>query len=81
MEITILVQIDFAPNLNWKGIVPLAELFKECFNVPILTNDANAAAMGERIYGAAKNVNDLVMVTLGTGLGVFVVKGELVYRS
>ena len=73
--------IDFAPNLNWKGIVPLAELFKECFNVPIfLTNDANAAAMGERIYGAAKNVNDLVMVTLGTGLGSgFVVNGELVY--
>jgi len=73
--------IDFAPNLNWKGVVPLAELFKECFNVPVfLTNDANAAAMGERIYGAAKGVNDLVMVTLGTGLGSgFVVNGELVY--
>ncbi len=73
--------IDFAPNLNWNGIVPLAELFKECFNVPVfLTNDANAAAMGERIYGAAKNVKDLVVVTLGTGLGSgFVVNGKLVY--
>ena len=73
--------IDFAPNLNWKGVVPLAELFKECFNFPVfLTNDANAAAMGERIYGAAKGVNDLVMVTLGTGLGSgFVINGELVY--
>lgn len=73
--------IDFAPNLNWKGIVPLAELFKECFNVPVfLTNDANAAAMGERIYGAARGFDDLLVVTLGTGLGSgYVVNGELMY--
>lgn len=62
--------IDFAPNLNWQGIVPLAKLLQEYFPFPVvLTNDANAAAIGERIYGAAKGVEDFVMVTLGTGLG------------
>jgi glucokinase len=73
--------IDFAPNLKWDGVVHLVDLFKEHFNFPIkLTNDANAAAIGERIYGAAKGVDDFVMVTLGTGLGSgFVVNGNLVY--
>jgi glucokinase len=73
--------IEHAPNLKWKGIVPLVELFQGHFDFPIsLTNDANAAAMGERIYGAAKGIDDLAMVTLGTGLGSgFVVNGELVY--
>lgn len=73
--------IEHAPNLKWKGIVHLVNLFEAYFDFPIsLTNDANAAAMGERIYGAAKGVNDLAMVTLGTGLGSgFVVNGELVY--
>ena len=73
--------IEFAPNLKWKGIVPLVDLFKNHFDFPIaLTNDANAAAMGERIYGAAKGVNDLLMVTLGTGLGSgFIVNGEIAY--
>jgi len=73
--------IDFAPNLNWKGVVPLVQLFEEYFPFPVvLTNDANAAAIGERIYGAAKGIDDFVMVTLGTGLGSgFVVNGNLVY--
>jgi glucokinase len=73
--------IDFAPNLKWEGIVHLVDLFKEYFKFPIyLTNDANAAAIGERIYGAAKGVDDFIMVTLGTGLGSgFVVNGNLVY--
>jgi glucokinase len=73
--------IEFAPNLNWKGIIPLSKLFEEQLNIPTtLTNDANAAALGERIYGAAKGVDDFVMVTLGTGLGSgFVVNGDLVY--
>jgi len=73
--------IDFAPNLNWEGVVPLAKLFAEHFKFPVhLTNDANAAAIGERIYGAAKGVDDFVMVTLGTGLGSgFVINGSLVY--
>ena len=73
--------IDFAPNLNWKGVVPLVQLFEKHFPFPVvLTNDANAAAIGERIYGAAKGIDDFVMVTLGTGLGSgFVVNGNLVY--
>tara|TARA_B110000977_G_scaffold86944_1_gene115741 strand:+ start:10083 stop:11033 length:951 start_codon:yes stop_codon:yes gene_type:complete len=73
--------IEFAPNLSWEGIVPLTKLFAAHFNFPIfLTNDANAAAIGERIYGAAKGLNDFIMVTLGTGLGSgFVVNGDLVY--
>jgi len=73
--------IDFAPNLKWEGVIPLVDLFTEYFDFPIkLTNDANAAAMGERIYGAAKYADDFVMVTLGTGLGSgFVVNGNLVY--
>jgi glucokinase len=73
--------IDFAPNLKWEGVIPLVDLFSKHFNFPItLTNDANAAAIGERIYGAAKGVDDFVMVTLGTGLGSgFVVNGNLVY--
>lgn len=74
--------IEFAPNLAWEGVVPLVDLIKIHFiNCPVfITNDANAAAIGERIYGAAKGVNDFVMVTLGTGLGSgFVVNGDLVY--
>lgn len=73
--------IEFAPNLNWKGKIPLAELLNKNFHVPIsLTNDANAAAMGEMIYGAAKGLKDFIMITLGTGLGSgIVVDGKLVY--
>ena len=73
--------IDFAPNLKWVGVIPLVDLFSEHFDFPItLTNDANAAAIGERIYGSAKYAEDFVMVTLGTGLGSgFVVNGNLVY--
>jgi glucokinase len=62
--------IERATNLKWKGVLPLARLFKEEFDVPcILTNDANAAAVGEMIYGNAKNMKDFVVITLGTGLG------------
>ncbi|MEI8203991.1 MAG: ROK family protein [Bacteroidota bacterium] len=73
--------VDFAPNLRWKGILPLAEKFHERFNVPaVLTNDANAAAIGEMMYGGARGMKDFVVVTLGTGVGSgFVVNGELVY--
>ena len=73
--------IEFAPNLNWKGVIPMSKLFEERLNIPTtLTNDANAAALGEQIYGAAKGVDDFIMVTLGTGLGSgFVVNGKLVY--
>ncbi len=73
--------IEFAPNLNWEGKIPLAELLNKNFHVPILlTNDANAAAMGEMIYGAAKGIKNFIMITLGTGLGSgIVVDGKLVY--
>lgn len=73
--------IELAPNLAWKGIVPLASLIKEKINLPVsITNDANAAAMGEMIFGSAKKIKDFIILTLGTGLGSgIVVNGELVY--
>ena len=63
--------IEHAPNLNWKGIVPFTTLLSNYFpSIPIaLTNDANAAALGEMIFGAAKGKTDFMVVTLGTGLG------------
>lgn len=73
--------IESAPNLRWKGVIPLTQLFGMHFDVPIVvTNDANAAAIGEMVYGAAKGCKDFMMVTLGTGVGSgFVVNGQLVY--
>ncbi len=73
--------IEFAPNLKWKGIIEFVNLFKSHFDVPtFLTNDANAAALGELIYGGAKGMKDFIVITLGTGLGSgFVVNGNLVY--
>ncbi|NTW32698.1 MAG: ROK family protein [Bacteroidetes bacterium] len=73
--------IEFAPNLKWKGIIPLADLIsKELFLPVTLTNDANAAALGEMIYGAAKGMKDFIVITLGTGLGSgIVVNGKLLY--
>jgi len=73
--------IEHAPNLAWKGIVPLAEMVKKEMKVPVvLTNDANAAAMGEMVFGGAKGMKDFVVLTLGTGLGSgIVVDGKLVY--
>jgi glucokinase len=73
--------IDMAPNLKWKGVVPLAELFKKELNTEVLlTNDANAAAIGEMIFGAAKGMKNFLFITLGTGLGSgIVVNGQMVY--
>lgn len=73
--------IEHAPNLAWKGIVPLADLIKKVVKVPVvLTNDANAAAMGEMVFGGAKKMKDFVVLTLGTGLGSgIVVDGKMVY--
>jgi glucokinase len=73
--------IEHTPNLDWKGIVPLQELFEAHFAVPIaVTNDANAAAMGEMLFGVAKGLKDFVVITLGTGLGSgFVVNGKVLY--
>lgn len=62
--------IEYAPNLNWKGIIPMTTLISEKFGLPCaLTNDANAAAVGESIYGAARGLKDFIMITLGTGVG------------
>jgi glucokinase len=73
--------IELAPNLAWKGIVPLAELIRKKIEVPVIvTNDANAAAMGEMIFGGAKKMKDFIVLTLGTGLGSgIVINGEVVY--
>ena len=71
--------IEFAPNLPWKGVIPLAALFEEKVGVPTaLTNDANAAAIGEMTYGAARGMKDFIMITLGTGVGSgIVINGQL----
>jgi glucokinase len=73
--------IEFAPNLKWKGVIPLAKMFQEKFGKPaLLTNDANAAAMGEMIFGNARDLKDFVTITLGTGVGSgVIVNGQLVY--
>ncbi len=73
--------IEYAPNLPWKGIIPLAKLIEDKFKLPVtLTNDANAAAIGEMMYGAAQGMNDFIMITLGTGVGSGIVaNGKLVY--
>lgn len=73
--------IEYAPNLPWKGIVPLAKLVQDKFQLPVvLTNDANAAAIGEMMYGAAQGMKDFIMITLGTGVGSGIVaNGHLIY--
>ena len=75
--------IEFAPNLSWghSGIVPLADMFKERLGIPVaLTNDANAAAIGEMIYGVARNMKNFIVITLGTGVGSgIVINGQVVY--
>jgi glucokinase len=73
--------IEHSAGLPWKGIIPLADIFKIHTNLPVIvTNDANAAAVGEMIYGGAKGMKDFVVITLGTGLGSgFVINGKLVY--
>jgi glucokinase len=72
--------IEYAPNLKWKGIVPLAKLMSDKFALPAaLTNDANAAAVGEMMYGAARGMKDFIMITLGTGVGSGIVaNGHLI---
>ena len=75
--------IEFAPNLAWAhdGIVPLAKLFSDALGIPVaLTNDANAAALGEMVYGVARGMKNFIVITLGTGVGSgIVVNGQLRY--
>nr|MBA2329928.1 ROK family protein [Flavisolibacter sp.] len=72
--------IEYAPNLQWKGVIPVTEMITKKFGLPSsLTNDANAAAVGEMMYGAAKGMKDFIMITLGTGVGSGIVSnGSLV---
>ena len=78
--------IEFAPNLKWKyeggSVIPFAKLLSAQMNgIPVsLTNDANAAAVGEMTYGAARGMKNFIMITLGTGVGSgIVINGEVVY--
>ena len=73
--------IESAANLNWKGSVPFAKLLQDRTGIPVLlTNDANAAAIGEMAYGAARGMKDFIVITLGTGVGSGIVaNGQLVY--
>lgn len=76
--------IEFAPNLPWKGTVNLVEKMKRFFpTLPVIvTNDANAAAVGEMVYGGARGMKDFLVVTLGTGLGSgFVANGQFDLRA
>lgn len=73
--------IEYAPNLPWKGIVPLSKMFSDALGIPVaMTNDANAAALGEMIYGVARGMKNFIVITLGTGVGSgIVINGQLVY--
>ena len=70
--------IEYSPNLPWKGIIPLAQMLENKLKLPVTI--ANAAAIGEMTYGAARGIKDFIMITLGTGVGSgIVVNGQLVY--
>lgn len=74
-------EVAHAANLPWPGVVPFARLVTEALGFrTTITNDANAAALGEMQYGAARGLRDFIMVTLGTGVGSgFVANGQLIY--
>lgn len=73
--------VELAPNLPWKGVIPFAELMKNKFGMECtITNDANAAALGEMLFGAARGMKDFIMITLGTGVGSGIVaNGNVIY--
>ncbi|MGI6231960.1 MAG: ROK family protein [Prevotella sp.] len=77
--------IEYAPNLEWahKSVVPLADMFSKRLGIPVgLTNDANAAAIGEMTYGVARGMKNFIVITLGTGVGSgIVVNGQVLYGS
>jgi glucokinase len=75
--------IENAANLTWKGVIPLQKMFAEKLNITVkLTNDANAAAYAEMIYGDAQKMKNFAVITLGTGLGSgIVVNGEMLYGA
>ncbi len=73
--------IEKLVNIPWPTPLPMAQLVSEKFGIPVaITNDANAAAIGEMTYGAARGLKDFIMITLGTGVGSgIVINGQLVY--
>lgn len=73
--------VEYAPNLPWPGVLHLADVIQKRFGKPTkVTNDANAAALGEMMYGAARGMKDFIMITLGTGVGSGIVaSGQLIY--
>lgn len=75
--------VEDPPNLDWEGSVNLSDLFREQFGLPVaLTNDANAAAIGEMEFGLARGMRHFIVITLGTGVGSgIVVNGEVLYGS
>lgn len=77
--------IEYAPNIAWGHdcCVPLADIFSQRLGIPVaMTNDANAAAIGEMTYGVARGMKNFIMLTLGTGVGSgIVINGQLVYGS
>lgn len=72
--------IEYAANLKWRGIIPFAKMVSDKFGLKVkLTNDANAAAMGEMMYGCAKGMKHFIVITLGTGVGSgIVIDGKIV---
>ncbi|NOZ34700.1 MAG: ROK family protein [Chlorobi bacterium] len=69
--------IEYAANLDWKGFIPIGSLMQEKFNVRVkVTNDANAAALGEKLFGKGKNISNFMTITLGTGLGSGIIAGD-----
>jgi len=72
--------IEYAANLKWRGIIPFAKMATEKFGLPVkMTNDANAAAMGEMMYGCARGMKHFITITLGTGVGSgIVIDGKIV---
>lgn len=76
-------KIEHAANLIWKNDLPLKQMLEEKFGIPVaVTNDANAAAIGEMTYGAARGMRDFIMITLGTGVGSGVVAGgQMIYGA
>lgn len=72
--------IEYAANLVWQGVVPIAKKFEEALGIPVIvTNDANAAAVGEFTYGVARGMKNFIMITLGTGVGSGIyINGQLV---
>ncbi len=75
--------IEYPPNLSWGGVTPVVEIVRKMLNLPVvMTNDANAAAMGELVFGAARGMKHVVVITLGTGLGSgIIVDGKLLYGA